>query len=56
MTLARRGGVRLEAVSRLVTHRSITTTADIYSHLDVEDLRAELDAAGLLGPLAEVAR
>ncbi len=55
MTLARRGGVRLEAVSRLVTHRSITTTADIYSHLEIEDLRAELDTAGLLDPVAEIA-
>jgi integrase len=29
VTLARRGGVRLEVISRLVTHRSVTTTADV---------------------------
>jgi integrase/recombinase XerD len=54
VTLARRGGVRLEVISRLVTHRSVTTTADVYSHLELEDLRAELDAAGLLDPVADV--
>ena len=53
VTLARRGGVRLEVISRLVTHRSVTTTADVYSHLELEDLRAELEAAGLLEPVAE---
>jgi hypothetical protein len=46
--------VRLEVISRLVTHRSITTTADVYSHLELDDLRAELEAAGLLDPVAEV--
>lgn len=46
VTVLRRHQVPLEVVSKLVTHRSITTTADIYSHLDAEDLRRELDAAG----------
>jgi integrase/recombinase XerD len=55
VSLARRGGVRLEVISRLVTHCSITTTADVYSHLELEDLRAELEVAGLLDPVAEVA-
>jgi integrase/recombinase XerD len=55
VTVLRRHQVPLEVVSKLVTHRSITTTADIYSHLDAEDLRSELDAAGWRWPLGEVA-
>jgi hypothetical protein len=46
--------VRLEVISRLVTHRSVTTTADVYSHLELEELRNELEAAGVLEPVAEV--
>ena len=41
-----RGGVPIEIVSKLLTHRSVTTTSDAYVHLDVEDLRAELIRAG----------
>lgn len=41
-----RGGVAIEVVSKLLTHRSVTTTSDAYVHLDVEDLRAELVRAG----------
>lgn len=41
-----RGGVPIEVVSKLLTHRSVTTTSDTYVHLDVEDLRAELVRAG----------
>jgi integrase len=41
-----RGGVPIEFVSKLLTHRSVTTTSDAYVHLDVEDLRAELVRAG----------
>ena len=41
-----RGGVAIEVVSKLLTHRSVTTTSDTYVHLDVEDLRAELVRAG----------
>ena len=44
--MLRRHRLSLEVVSKLVTHSSITTTADTYSHLDAVDLRAELDAAG----------
>jgi len=33
-------------VSRLLTHRSSTTTSQTYAHLDVEDLRAELTRHG----------
>jgi integrase/recombinase XerD len=50
VTVLRRHRVPLETVSKLVTHKSITTTADIYSHLDAEDLRRELDAAGWRWP------
>lgn len=42
-----RSGVPLEVVSKLLTHRSVTTTSDAYIHLDVEDLRAELVRAGV---------
>ena len=41
-----RAGVAIEVVSKLLTHRSVTTTSDAYVHLDVEDLRAELVRAG----------
>ena len=43
-----RAGVAIEVVSKLLTHRSVTTTSDAYVHLDVEDLRAELVRAALL--------
>jgi integrase/recombinase XerD len=45
-----RGGVPIEIVSKLLTHRSVTTTSDAYVHLDVEDLRAELVRAGAWEP------
>ncbi len=54
-TLALREGVPLEVVSRLVTHRSSATTSDIYAHPDAEDLRAELERAGLLDKLEHLA-
>ena len=41
-----RAGVPIEVVSKLLTHRSVTTTSDAYVHLDVEDLRSELVRAG----------
>jgi integrase/recombinase XerD len=41
-----RDGVPIEIVSKLLTHRSVTTTSSIYVHLDVNDLRAELVRAG----------
>jgi integrase len=46
--LARRGGVPVEIVSKLLTHRSVQTTSDIYLHAFPEDLRRELVAAGVL--------
>jgi integrase len=42
-----RAGVPIEVVSKLLTHRSVTTTSSTYVHLDVEDLRAELVRAGV---------
>lgn len=38
-----RRGVGVDVVARLLTHRSSTTTSQTYIHLNVEDLRAELD-------------
>jgi integrase/recombinase XerD len=53
-TLQRRAGVPLEVVSQLITHRSVQTTQQIYTHLDVEDLRAELRRAGVLGMVEDL--
>jgi integrase len=44
-----RGGVAIEVVAKILTHRSPTVTAQTYLHLDVEDLRAELNRAGVSG-------
>lgn len=41
-----RDQVPLEVVSALLGHASVTTTADIYGHLTVEDARAVLERAG----------
>lgn len=53
-TLSRRAGVPLEVVSQLITHRSVQTTHEIYTHLDVEDLREELRRAGVLGMVGDL--
>lgn len=42
-----RRGVGVEVVARLLTHSSSTTTSRTYIHLDVEDLRGELDRCGV---------
>ena len=42
-----RGGVPIEIVSKMLTHRSVATTSDTYLHLSVEDVRAELVRAGV---------
>ena len=55
VTMLRREQVPMEVVSKLVTHRSITTTADTYSHLDAADLRAELEHAGWRWPIGDAA-
>ena len=47
-TVVRRGGVPVEIVSKLLCHRSVQTTSDIYLHASPEDLRAELERAGVL--------
>lgn len=43
-----RRGVAAEIVQHLLGHASVSTTVDTYSHLDVEDARRELIAAGFL--------
>ena len=43
-----RRGVRPEIVQRLLGHSSISVTTDTYGHLDVEDARRALVAAGVL--------
>jgi integrase/recombinase XerD len=50
-TLARRGGVPIEVLSKLLTHRSVETTNAIYVHATAEDLRAELERAGVWASL-----
>jgi integrase/recombinase XerD len=47
-TLLRRRGVPIELVSKLLTHRSVQTTSDVYLHATAADLRAELEKAGVL--------
>ncbi len=42
VTLSRRSGLPIDVISHLVTHASIATTVEMYSHLDVEDLRDAL--------------
>lgn len=42
-----RAGVPIEIVSKMLTHRSVTTTSDTYLHLSVEDVRAELVRVGV---------
>ena len=42
-----RAGVPIEIVSKMLTHRSVTTTSEIYIHLGVEDVRAEIVRAGV---------
>lgn len=54
VTLAMRGKVPLEVISRLVTHSSIETTSGTYLHPSVEDLREALAEAGMLESLGEL--
>jgi len=54
VTLAMRGKVPLEIVSRLVTHGSIETTSSTYLHATVEDLRDALTAAGMMQTLGDL--
>ena len=46
--LLRRGVSRPEMVQRLLGHSSISVTTDTYCHLDIEDARRALVAAGVL--------
>ena len=54
VTLAMRGKVPLEVISRLVTHGSVETTSSTYLHPSVEDLREALAEAGMLESLGEL--
>jgi len=45
-----RRGVGVDVVAKLLTHRSSTTTSQIYAHLDTADLRAELERSGVWEP------
>jgi integrase len=42
-----RSGMHIEVVARLLTHRSSVTTSQTYIHLEVEDIRAALERAGV---------
>jgi len=42
-----RQGVAIEVVSKLLTHASVATTSGTYVHLSAEDVRAELERAGV---------
>ncbi len=53
-TLATRHGVPIEVVSRLLLHRSVQTTSEVYLHPTAEDLRLELERAGVLASLREL--
>ncbi len=41
-----RDGVRIEVVSALLGHSSVTVTQSVYGHLTAEDARAALEKAG----------
>ena len=43
-----RRGVAAEIVQKLLGHANLSTTIDTYSHLDIEDARRALVAAGFL--------
>lgn len=45
-----RNGVNLKIVSEILGHSSISTTADIYSHVDIKMQRTATDALGSLIP------
>lgn len=54
-TLSRRAGVPIEVVvSQLIMHRSVQTTQQVYTRLHVEDLRAQLQEAGVLGMVEDL--
>ena len=42
-----RRGVPIEVVARLLTHRSSTTTSQVYVHLDPADIREALCRVGV---------
>jgi len=48
-TYALRNGAKLEVVSRILRHASVGITADIYRHVDSEELHTTMDQFGPLG-------
>lgn len=46
VTMCQKSGLSPKVISKLVFHASLATTMDIYSHLDVEDLRQALVESG----------
>ncbi|GAA1218412.1 tyrosine-type recombinase/integrase [Microbacterium maritypicum] len=46
VTMCQKSGMSPKVISKLVFHASVATTMDIYSHLDVEDLRQVLIESG----------
>lgn len=47
-TLHHRAGMPIEVISHLLTHGNVVTTAEIYTHMDAEDLRRTLERHGCL--------
>ena len=48
-----RAGMPIEVVSKMLTHRSVATTSEIYVHLSVDDVRAELVRLGIWDTAAD---
>lgn len=47
-TVARKAGVSIDVISKLLGHTNVTSTQTIYAHIDPELIRQELEAAGVL--------
>ena len=52
-TVARKSGVPIDVLSRLLTHSSVVTTSQIYTHLDADYLRQQMFDAGVFERLTE---
>ena len=45
-TTALKNGAKLEVVSRILGHASVGITGDVYRHVDMEEMREEVDRHG----------